>query len=136
MPCPCFEPERIAPEREHPQARLPLFDEYDGLCHATGNVFSAPAALRFRCCNHGYSRALCEHFPPGEPRSALRYDVLRRTPGSLEVMCIEERDYAPLRWHQVEYLIETGLLKPEVCDACARAQLLAFCRGYLARFSD
>lgn len=136
MPCPFFEPERIASDRQHTKARLPLLAEYDGSCHAAGRVVPAPVALRFQCCNHGYSRGTCEHFPPTEPRASLRYDVARRTASALEVICIEEQDYAPLRWRSVEYLMKTEELNPEIDDICARAQLLAFCRGYLARFPD
>lgn len=136
MPCPCFEPENIAPDRQHPKARLPLLDEYDGLCHASGHPVSAPASLRFRCCNHGYSRGVCEHFPATEVRSSIRYNVTRSTQTVLEVICVEEKDYAPLRSHSVEYLVTTAQLIPEIDDPCIRAQLLAFCRGYLTRFSE
>jgi hypothetical protein len=65
----------------------------------------------------------------------MRYNVARRIGDVLEVLCIEEKDYAPLRWQSVEYLVNTAQLKPEIDDASIRAQLLAFCRGYLARFS-
>ncbi len=134
MPCPCFEPERVAPDRQHTKARLPLLDEYDGLCHAGGHPEPAPASLRFQCCNRGYSRGTCEQFPAAETRSSLRYSIARQTTSELEIVCIEEQDHSPLRWRSVHYLIKTEELKPEVDDVCVRAQLLAFCRGFLARF--
>jgi len=123
----------------HPQcatARLPLIDEYDGLCHASAPPIGAPSPLRFRYCNHGYSRGSCEYFPTGDPKSCTRYNVVRRTATTLEVLCIEEQDYAPLRWQSVQYWFEGDRIDPELTDLCMRAQLLAFCHSYLNRFSD
>ena len=119
---------------ESPGARLPLIDEYGGLCHATAEPIAVPAELRFRCCNHGYSRGCCSRFPLGEHRSSLRYDVVLRTETTLELICIEEEDYAPLRWHPVQYVLANGILQPELPDVCIRAQAIAFCRSYLQRF--
>ena len=134
MPCPFFEPERISLDPSHPTARVPLLDEYEGACHAGEAALPAPDALRFRCCNQGYCRGICEHFPAREVRSSLRYDVMRQTATVLDVLCIEEQSYAPLRWRPVQYFVETGQLQPEITDVCLRAQLLAFCRSYLARW--
>jgi hypothetical protein len=121
---------------QRPNARLPLIDEYDGLCHAGPETVAVPAGLRFRCCNQGYSRKSCDHFPPAEVRSGLRYSIVRQTAAALELLYIEEQDYAPLRWQRVQYFIESAKLEPQLSDDCARAQILAFCRSYLQRFSD
>jgi len=134
MPCPHFEPQIVVARPERVGARLPLIDEYDGLCHATPEELAVPAELRFRCCNHGYSRGCCERIPLGEHRSSLRYDVVRRTTTTLELICIEEEDYAPLRWRSVKYVVANDSLRPEVDDHCVRAQAIAFCRSYLQRF--
>ena len=136
MPCPYFEPVQVASDGRHARARLPLLDEYEGVCHATGIPLAAPAELRFACCNHGYSRGCCQRFPGGEARSGIRYHVLRRTPVGLEVLCVEEQDYTPLAWHSMQYFFEGERIEPEAADACIRAQLLAFCRSYLKRFAD
>lgn len=136
MPCPYFEPQRVASDPQHASARLPLLDEYDGLCHAVGAPLAIAVELRFRCCNHGYSRGCCDRFPASEVRSGLRYNVVRRTAASLEILCVEEQHYAPLRWHAVEYFFESERIEPEPADVCMRAQVLAFCRSYLKRFSD
>lgn len=136
MPCPYFEPQGVARDPQHANARLPLLDEYDGLCHASEEPLAIPLALRFRCCNHGYSHGCCERFPKSELRSGLRYDVVRRSATALEIICVEEQQYAPWRWHSVRYFFEGERMEPEVADVCMRAQLLAFCRSYLKRFSD
>jgi len=136
MPCPYFEPRNIAVHRQHDNARLPLIDEYEGLCHAASEPIDAPAELRFRCCNHGYSRGCCERFPSAEPRSSLRYDVVRHTESTLDLVCIEEQNYAPLAWRPVQYFLATERLEPELRNVCMQAQVTAFCRSYVKRFSS
>ena len=134
MPCPYFEPHTVAAGAQHSNVRLPLLDEYDGTCRAGSEAIAAPAERRFRCCNHGYSRGLCEIFPAADARSSFRYTVVRHSSSGLDIICIEEQNYAPLRWQPTQYCFATGRLEPEVGDACMRAQALAFCRSYLERF--
>jgi hypothetical protein len=133
MPCPFFEPRALATAPEHRTARLPLLDEYDGDCRSTSEAFPVPPPQRFRYCNHGYSRHSCEHFPAAETRSSFRYAVIRYSSTALEILCIEEHDYTPLRWFSTHYRFATGCLEPEIADLCMRAQALAFCHSYLER---
>ncbi|MGI9073230.1 MAG: hypothetical protein ACR2JB_18395 [Bryobacteraceae bacterium] len=135
MPCPYFEPHNIAAQQQNGNARLPLIDEYDGLCRAASEPIEAPVELRFRYCNHGYSKGSCERFPSSEVRSSLRYHVVGRTESALEFICIEEQNYAPLAWHRVQYFFAGERLQPELADACIQAQAIAFCQSYLKRFS-
>lgn len=134
MPCPCFEPRHAVPP-QHPNARLPLLQEHDGLCRAGAEPFEAPAAMRFRYCNHGYSRGACEHFPRTEARSCLRYQLTCQTGTELEIAIIEEQDYAPMAWRIVKYSTDQERLDPEIQDCCMRAQVIAFCRAHASRFS-
>jgi hypothetical protein len=139
MPCPYFEPQRVVAQPSHAHARLPLIDEYDGLCRVAPEASAVPEELRFRCCNQGNSRGQCESFPHNALRSSLRYEVVKRSGDALEVLQldvlqIEERDYAPVEWRRIQFLPESDRLEPSVEDACARAQLLAFCRSYLRRY--
>jgi hypothetical protein len=134
MPCPYFEPQRVAAQPEHANARLPLIDEYEGVCRAASEPMDVPRELRFHCCNHGNSRGLCGHFPAGEVRSSLRYEMVRQTSAALDVLWLEESEYAPLAWQRVKYLVDRDCLEAETGDACKQAQILAFCRSYLARF--
>jgi hypothetical protein len=136
MPCPYFEPRRVAAQPRHANVRLPLIDEYDGVCRAASEAIEVPGELRFGCCNQGNSRGLCGHFPAGETRSALRYDMLRQTPATLDLLWVEESDYAPLAWQRVSYFVDRDCLDTETGDACKQAQILAFCRSYLARFRE
>jgi hypothetical protein len=134
MPCPYFEPQAVASGPQHANARLPLIQEFDGVCHAAAEPFAVPDEHRFPCCNHGYSRARCQHFPSTESRSAFRYTILKQSASVLELVCIEEQDYRPVRWYPTSYFAETGLLEPELADSCMRSQVVAFCRSYLERF--
>lgn len=135
MPCPFFEPKTVASFSEYPGARLPLLEEYDGICHAESEPIPAPGELRFRCCNHGYSRGTCPHLPKAETRSAMRFDVIARTPEILEFRLVEESEYTPLRWHTLRYSIAGGVIEPLLEDICMLAQAHAFCRSFLSRFS-
>lgn len=111
-----------------------MLQEFDGFCRAIAEPFAAPAEHRFTCCNHGYSRGRCQHFPSADLRSAFRYTVLRRSPAALEIICIEEQEYAPMHWHTARYLLENESLEPELPDSCMHAQALAFCRSFLEKF--
>jgi hypothetical protein len=134
MPCPYFEPQRIVAEPTHLNARLPLIEEFDGVCHAGLDPLPIQAATRMRLCNHGNASGQCAHFPAGDNRSAFRFDVLRRSAASLEVLFVEESLYAPVSWHPLTFLIGSERLDPDPADNCQRAQLLAFCRSYLQRY--
>jgi hypothetical protein len=134
MPCPFFEPQALAADPAHPNARLPLLDEYDGVCRAAAEAFRVPRDLRFPCCNHGYSRGSCSRFPASETRSSIRFDVLSANRESLELLFVEERDHFPLNWRSVRYIVGTESIDPGLDDGCARAQILAFCKSYLRRF--
>jgi hypothetical protein len=134
MACPLFEPQHATAPPEHAAARLPLIDEYDGLCRAGEQPFPIPTGMRFRCCNHGNSRGTCVHFPAGEQRSALRYEIVSRTASSLELLLLEERDYAPHAWQTVRYILAGESLEPEIADIVKQAQIRAFCRSFLIRF--
>jgi hypothetical protein len=134
MPCPFFEPQQRAAKPAYAHARMPLIDEYDGLCHARAQVEQAPENVRFRCCNHGYSRTECTRFPQTESSSALRYSVVRETGELLQVLCIEERDHVPTPRFTIEFNI--GDCSLAACDLTLvmQAQALAFCRSYVDRF--
>jgi hypothetical protein len=134
MPCPYFEPRQVAALSG--TIRLPLIEEYDGVCRAASEPFPAPIGLRFSCCNHGNSAAACGRFPAETLRSAQRFDIASRTDLSLEVLLVEELHYAPVAWRRVKYFIGSEALEPEVADVCLRAQVIAFCRSFLRVFKS
>jgi hypothetical protein len=131
MPCPFFEPTQPVPSPAHPGARLPLIREYDGYCHACGDVKTAPEELRFECCNHGYSRSKCPCFPAAEPVSCIRYTIRGEDGAALRILCIEEQDHTPLRWVEVRFELASSTVSGDV-PAILRAQAEAFGRSYLA----
>ncbi len=136
MPCPYFEPRSIAAEAEYGRSlRLPLLDEYDGVCHATNSPFPVPRDLRFRCCNHGYPVGTCGFFPSTESRSCIRFDIIACTEEAVELLFIAERDHAPVDWRRLRFLRSTEQVQPALSDSAARAQVVSFCRSYLRRFS-
>jgi hypothetical protein len=136
MPCPFFEPRTISRSAKSQGARLPLLDEYEGVCHAGEELVPAPAERRLACCNHGYSRGACPRFPLSESRSAIRFDVVRTTPEVIEILLVEEQDHFPLGWRSVRYAVGTGQIEPQGTDICADAQISAFCRSYLRKFQE
>jgi hypothetical protein len=133
MPCPYFEPQRMV-EPTHLNARLPLIDEFDGVCRASSEALPVPPATRLRLCNHGNARGQCTQFPAQEQRSSIRFDVLRRSASKLDLLFVEESLYAPFSWRPLAFLIDSERFDPDPPDACQRAQLLAFCRSYLRRY--
>ena len=133
MPCRYFEPLQIVPTPFHPKARLPLIDEYDGLCHAGTDPVYVPAESRFPGCNHGNRDNPCGRFPADRERVVLRLTVAKQEPDSLEVLAIEEANHTPLRSQTVRFLLRSEELMPDLAEACQRAQLVAFCRSYLKR---
>jgi hypothetical protein len=132
MPCPFFEPKRAVRPSTQNGGRLPLIDEYDGLCHASGAEVPTPDSARFRLCNHGNSKGSCSLFPGSEVRSCLRYEVTAHAEGGVTILCIEEEAYTPLRWYPVQYVPNEDRLDPVPNEACIRAQALAFARSYVA----
>jgi hypothetical protein len=134
MPCPYFEPRHVAALSGG--VRLPLIEEYEGVCHAASEPFPAPASLRFHCCNHGNSAATCGRFPADSLRSSQRFDVTASTHLLLEVLLVQELHYAPVAWQRVKYVIRSETLEPELTDVCLRAQVIAFCRSFLKVFKS
>ena len=48
----------------------------------------------------------------------------------LVVLVLEEADHTPVRWREVRYSTELGVL--DACgDECERGQIAAFCQTYL-----
>jgi hypothetical protein len=93
-----------------------------------------PADKRFHCCNHGYSRGVCERFPAEERRSAIRFHLVAHCPESIDVLCIEECGYAPLQSFALRSDIGSGRVDG-ASDLCLQAQAAAFCRSYAERLS-
>lgn len=130
MPCPFFEPLRIVSSAELRNARLPLIEEYAGRC------LNLPEAAAEACgyhCNHGYALGGCRHFPTGGRNSANRYSLLSRNGEELDLLFINEEDYAPAATRMLHYSIGANELLEHDVDPAIAAQAAAFCRSYLKR---
>ena len=133
MPCRYFEPLQIVSKPFHPNARLPLIEEYDGLCHAETQPVAVPGETRFAGCNHGNRDVSCGRFPSDRERAVLRLTVAKEDGDSLEILAIEEANHSPVRWQTIRFLVQSEELVPNLAEICQRAQLLAFCRSYLKK---
>jgi hypothetical protein len=133
MPCPFFEPLSAVLSSRFAGVRLPLIDEYSGLCHsACENPVAVDAAHRLQC-NHGYASGACPRFPPNAASSAMRYSVAGRTDLEITLVWLEEQGHSPLRWGSLRYSIAEDALSPLDLTPPIRAQALAFCRSFLLR---
>ena len=59
MACPFFEPLAPVVHPESRNGRLPLIQEYEGVCHASGTGTIASGSV----CNHGYANANVSGIP-------------------------------------------------------------------------
>jgi len=134
MPCPFFEPRSAVPSTRFTGVRLPLIDEYSGLCHSeAGENTIAVDTAHLLQCNHGYASGLCPRFPPNAPTSALRYSVSSRTAREITLVWLEEQDHSPIRWGSLRYSIAEDTVSPLDLTPLIQAQALAFCRSFLLR---
>jgi len=134
MPCPYFEPRTVRKVARFEGVRLPLIDEYEGLCHAGGKGTCEPEASQLAQCNHGYARGMCARFPQNLASSAMRYSVTSRTAEEITLIWVEEQDHTPARWGTLRYsLAEDRAIGPEETSTRVLTQALAFCRSFLMR---
>ena len=74
---------------ENPPARSPLGRLFRGECRALPYVHKTEA----ECCNFGYARGLCPHFPDEAEADCVRLNI----GASENVIWVLEKNYAPLR---------------------------------------
>ncbi len=127
MPCPFFEPLAPADEPKFRNGRIPLIEEHAGTCHASADL----PAVKGATCNHGYALGQCDRYPAIEPSAAMRYSILGRCGGALEVLCITEENYSPAGTRRLHFLLASDRLEETDVDLCMAAQACAFCRTYL-----
>lgn len=133
MACPRFEPIHRCEIIPGSSGRLPLIDEWDGRCHANGESRPVPAELRIRCCNQGYAHD-CPYSGPVQ-HSALRYSISRQSGRPVELICVEERHFAPFAWSVLPLGPAFLTLTRTDLDACRVAQAKAYCVSYFDRTS-
>jgi hypothetical protein len=73
---------------------MPLGDPYMGACAAAGRP--APDDLVRSCCNLGYARGKCPHFPAVEDGGdAARFGIVELAGGTATIRYVIERDHHP-----------------------------------------
>jgi hypothetical protein len=138
MACPYFYPLKRFPEsawRKHP--RLPLGDPYTGVCrvHPLREWLPGQEALR-DCCNVGYARHRCPHFPRGAGADAFRFSVTGDADGVVQVFYVAERDRCPVEQGALEFSVEAGQFRGGDTGETLQKQARAYVESYLRRKHD
>lgn len=74
--------------------RLPLGRLFSGECRADGESIPSLELLR-DCCNFGYARGVCPHFPDSAEADAVRFSALRSPGDTARVHWVMEKDHWP-----------------------------------------
>ena len=127
MPCPFFSPVQPLTARKIVNGRLPLIEEYEGLCLRRGSG----VVVNDRSCNHGYARGVCDFFPSDLPNGANRYSLVGRSDDVLTLLLIAEEDYAPASSRTLPFSVGGNCLLEDDIEPGILAQALAFCRSHL-----
>jgi len=129
VPCPLFEPIAKVISGRVPAPRLPLINEFEGICHAGEGKIDPEH--RFHYCNRGNAKGNCASFPASMALTAIRFSVTARTASALTVVMVEEHNHWPSAWRTIDFMISEKRVTPEISDVCRRAQILRFCDSYL-----
>jgi hypothetical protein len=122
MACPFFRPLRPI---EWSSGRAPLGAMFEGECERNGTAEA-------RCCNFGYARGLCSHFPDGSAADSVRFSVAGNTDGIVRIVWILEKDHSPVEHGFLEYTESTGAFVAEPAGVLA-FQARVFIENYLRR---
>lgn len=114
--CPFFLPlESLGANGWDPVPRTPLGGIWEGECHAGGG----PKRADGECCNYGYARGVCDHFPKDAEADAIRFIL---NSGNPQLYYVLERDHAPVEHATIDAHSDTRRL--------LAAQARAFLRGH------
>lgn len=136
MACPYFSPVEVDREwRSHP--RMPLGDPYTGLCRADPFRDWQPdqATLR-QCCNPGYARQRCPHFPSAAGPDAHRFSVVSDSGGLLRLFYVAEQAHTPLAHGTIEYSTDRGQFVNGGAAPLLLRQAQAYIESYLRRKAE
>jgi hypothetical protein len=103
--------------------RAPLGAMFEGQCEQNG-----PGEGRL--CNFGYARGVCGHFPEGSIADAIRFSVVGKKRGAVQIVWVLERDHAPVEHGLLEY---RGGEFVEMPQGVIAVQARIFIENYLSR---
>jgi hypothetical protein len=130
MACPFFNPQEPFSWQAWPNPpRLPLGDPYAGVCAAS--EADVPEGRLRSCCNTGYARGACPHFPGGDAPDAIRFGILERNGGLATIRYVVERDHHPFD-HGTLQLRENEPPEPGN-EKLVERQAKAFLHSYVRR---
>jgi len=105
MACPYFIPTEMFADRvEGCRVRPPLGGLYRGSCVADGIKTEPPDADTLNsCCNFGYARSVCSHFPDSPGADAVRFSVAKDNGRRVGILYTTEQDHRPERYGRMEF---------------------------------
>jgi hypothetical protein len=92
-----------------------------------GGEWEPGGDLLRECCNFGYARGRCDHFPAEERVDAIRLTAWEREGGVLELQYVLEGNHEPLRHGRLSGEVGSDL------PGALRSQAKAFINSYLRR---
>ena len=134
MACPYFYPvARLETNRWAVPPRLPLGDAYSGECRAEEASFQPDETMLQQCCNLGYGRGRCQHFPNCAEADAVRFHVAGETEAWIRIQYIVEKDCWPVLYGTTVFSIVTREFSAALPDEILRRQASAFIESYRRR---
>jgi hypothetical protein len=85
------------------------------------------------CCNLGYARGRCPHFPEGAGPDALRFAVARHSGSLVSLCCVAEKDYLPFSRAALEFDIASKSFTAPPVDAILERQAWAYVTSFIHR---
>ncbi len=85
------------------------------------------------CCNFGYARGQCPHFPTAEGPDAVRFGIASDREGAIRLHYVVERDHHPFSYTTIEYETASGHLRGENLAALAAEQARCYVGHYLRK---
>jgi hypothetical protein len=117
---------------------LPLGDAWEGLCKAIPDRPWEPAdTTLLTCCNLGYARGCCGHFPEDDGADAIRFVIAGDDAAGLHLYYVLERDHHPLAHGPLEFSPDGAVLDSPLANHPIAVRLAgAYVESYLRRKSE
>jgi len=128
MSCPHFYPT----ESQGGSALFPLGDYWTGICHADPANPLNPTNTH--CCNFGYARGACAHFPDDAGPDAVRFTIVQADSTAIRLYFVQERDHHPFAHGPLDYSLTEGF--SEAPGPLLERQASAYIASYRRRVQE